>query len=109
MLKLLKNIKFIFNRGLNKPLNVSLIMESGFFLDTIDNVDKLVTLSPILFHDNVPNCGLSGSFNSDDPVVTGQILYNFLARGLNLSTTIEYPRYENFKNSNLESMNPPYS
>lgn len=68
-------------------------MDIGFFLDTVDDVDELMTLTPILFHDNVPNCGLSGSFNSDDPIVTGQILYNYLARGMNLSTTIESARY----------------
>ncbi|XP_043471042.1 glutathione hydrolase 1 proenzyme-like isoform X3 [Leptopilina heterotoma] len=79
--------------GLNKPLNVSLLMDSGFFLDTVDDFDELMSLTPILFHDNVPICGLSGSFNSDDPIVTGQILYNFLARELNLSDSIEYPRY----------------
>ena len=66
--------------------------DAGFFLDTIDDQDGLKTLTPIIFDDNVPNCGLSGSFTSDDPVVTGQILYNFLAQGFNLSTTIEYPR-----------------
>ncbi|XP_051156544.1 glutathione hydrolase 6-like isoform X2 [Leptopilina boulardi] len=79
--------------GLNKPLNLSLFLDIGFFLDTVDDVDELMTLTPILFHDNVPNCGLSGSFNSDDPIVTGQILYNYLARGMNLSTTIESARY----------------
>lgn len=79
--------------GLNKPLNVSLLMDSGFFLDTVDDFDELTSLTPILFHDNVPICGLSGSFNSDDPIVTGQILYNFLARELNLSDSIEYARY----------------
>lgn len=86
------------NRGLNKPLNVSLLMDSGFFLDTVDDFDELTSLTPILFHDNVPICGLSGSFNSDDPIVTGQILYNFLARELNLSDSIEYARYvDNFR------------
>ncbi|XP_033215716.1 glutathione hydrolase 7-like isoform X2 [Belonocnema kinseyi] len=79
--------------GLNSPLNVSLKTDAGFFLDTIDQRDGLINLTPVLFHDDVPNCGLSGSFNSDDPAVIGQILYNYLAVGFNLSTTIEYPRY----------------
>ncbi|XP_039304191.1 glutathione hydrolase 7 isoform X2 [Solenopsis invicta] len=65
---------------------------AGFFLDNIDN-NNLSTLIPIIFLNDKGICGLHGVFGSNDVFLNGQILYNLIVRGLNISAVIEYPRY----------------
>lgn len=65
---------------------------AGFFLDNIDGND-LSTFIPIIFHYGEGICGLRGVLGSNDVFLNGQILYNLIVRTLNVSATIEYPRY----------------
>lgn len=68
---------------------------AGFLLDKSDTNNSLSMLTPIIFHNDIALCGLRGVFGTDDILIVGQLLYNIIARELNISEAIEYPRYKN--------------
>ncbi|EZA50899.1 hypothetical protein DMN91_001304 [Ooceraea biroi] len=78
--------------GLNSPLGLGNMTETGFLLDDIDS-NGLSAFIPVVFHHEVGMCGLRGVLGSNDAFLNGQILYNLIARSLNVSAAIECPRY----------------
>lgn len=84
--------------GLSSPLGLGNMTDAGFLLDKGTDGDSLSTLIPVIFHRRggsalrYTECGLHGAFGSNDAFLNGQILYNLIVRGLNVSAAIEYPR-----------------
>ncbi|XP_066586447.1 glutathione hydrolase 7-like isoform X2 [Prorops nasuta] len=78
--------------GLSTSLGSGYITEAGFLLDKGNN-NNFSTFTPIIFKSKKSICGLRGIFGSDNNVLNVQILYNLLIQKMNVSTSIEYPRY----------------
>lgn len=79
--------------GLSVPFGLGYMNNAGFLLDKVDNDNTLTMFTPIIFHNEKSVCGLRGLFATDDVFLIGQLLYNIIVRGLNVSAAIEYPRY----------------
>ncbi|XP_058808769.1 uncharacterized protein LOC131674242 isoform X2 [Phymastichus coffea] len=79
--------------GLNEIINLAYKTDAGFFFDTFDDKNSLLSLSPIIFYDSNTICGLRGIFGVDDALVAGQILFNLILRSMSVSVAVEYPRY----------------
>lgn len=79
--------------GLTAPFGMGQMTDAGLLLDKISNGNSLHTFTPIIFHKTGALCGLRGIFATDDVFIAGQLLYNIIIRGLNISTAVEYPRY----------------
>ncbi|XP_031842532.1 glutathione hydrolase 7 [Nomia melanderi] len=79
--------------GLSSPFGLGHMSNAGFLFDKSDTNNTLSMLTPIIFHNDIALCGLRGVFGTDDTLIVGQLLYNIIARELNVSEAIEYPRY----------------
>lgn len=66
---------------------------TGFLLDKTGNDNDLSTLLPIIFHNEEKPCELRGVLGTDDTILSCQLLYHLIVRGLNVSSAIEHPRY----------------
>ncbi|KAI4501981.1 hypothetical protein M0802_002663 [Mischocyttarus mexicanus] len=79
--------------GLSAPLGLIHMTGTGFLLDKTGNDNDLSTLLPIIFHNEEKPCELRGVLGTDDTILSSQLLYHLIVRGLNVSTAIEHPRY----------------
>lgn len=82
----------MFSRGLSETVNLPYKTDAGFFFDTFEDENTLLSLAPIIFYDNTAICGLRGIFGVDDALIAGQMLYNLILRSMNVSVAVEYPR-----------------
>ncbi|KAF7404897.1 hypothetical protein HZH66_003803 [Vespula vulgaris] len=79
--------------GLSAPLGLAHMSGTGFLLDKTGNDNDLSTLLPIIFHNEEKPCELRGVLGTDDTILSCQLLYHLIVRGLNVSSAIEHPRY----------------
>ncbi|XP_035733698.1 glutathione hydrolase 7-like isoform X2 [Vespa mandarinia] len=79
--------------GLSAPLGLAHMTGTGFLLDKTNNDNDLSTLLPIIFHNEEKSCELRGVLGTDDTILSSQLLYHLIVRGLNVSSAIEHPRY----------------
>ncbi|KAK2586188.1 hypothetical protein KPH14_001453 [Odynerus spinipes] len=79
--------------GLSAPLGLAHMTGTGFLLDKVGNDNDLSTLLPVIFHNEEKKCQLRGVLGTDDTILSSQLLYHLIVRGLNVSAAIEQPRY----------------
>lgn len=79
--------------GLSASLGLAHMTSTGFLLDKVGNDNDLSTLLPIIFRNEERKCELRGVLGTDDTILSSQLLYHLIVRGLNVSAAIEQPRY----------------